>query len=146
MQIILIKDLKGRGKKGDMINVNDGYAVNYLFPNGIAQPANSANINVVKNAKAAETFKQETIKNAAQELSKKINNTTINIKVKLGENGKMFGSVTNKEISSELEKIGFDVDKKCIIMEAPIKTTGKYQLKIKLHAEAVCKININVTE
>ena len=145
MKIILIKDLKGRGKKGDTITVSDGYAANYLFPNGIAQPANATNVGVVNNAKSAESFKLETIKNEAQELAKQLQNTTVNIKVKIGENGKMFGSVTSKEIATELGKLGFIIDKKCIIMDDPIKVAGRYQFKVKLHPEATCKININVT-
>ena len=112
MKVILIKDLKGKGKKGDIINVSDGYATNYLFPNSVAEPANATNLNVVNNAKSAERFKQDTIKQEAQELAKKAQNTTVNIKVKVGENGKIFGSVNNKEISSELEKLGLNIDKK----------------------------------
>lgn len=144
MKVILIKDMKGKGKKGDTINVSDGYATNYLFPNGLAQPANATNTSIANNAKAAENFRLATIKAEAQELAKNLQNATVNIKVKCGDNGKIFGSVTNKEVATELEKIGFNVDKKCIVMDGAIKSTGSYQFKVKLHPEAVCMINVNV--
>lgn len=145
MRVILTSDLKGKGKRGDVINVNDGYASNYLFPNKLAEPATAGNLNIVNNAKAAEKFRLDTIKKDSQELAKKMQNTTVKMQVKSGESGKIFGSVTSKEIASALEGMGFKVDKRTILLDSPIKATGNYQLTVKLHPEASCKINVLVT-
>lgn len=143
MKVVLIKDLKGRGKKGDIISVNDGYASNYLIPNGYALVGNSTNVNEANQAKIASAYQAKVQLENARELAKKISGTELNLSIKCGENGKMFGSITNKEIETELRKLGFDIDKKKIEIEN-IKSIGLYTAVIKLHPSVFVEIKINV--
>ena len=145
MKVVLLKDLKGKGKKGDVINVNDGYAQNYLLPNGYCVIGNASNLNEAKQAKAASAYHEEQNQIKARELGAKLKNISIVLAVKCGANGKIFGSVTNKEVSAELEKQGFDIDKKKIEMPL-IKNTGEYTAKIKLYANISTDIKVQVVE
>lgn len=143
MKVVLLKDLKGKGKRGDVINVNDGYAQNYLVPNGYAIAGTSMALNEAKQAKDANAFHQEQARLKALELSKELKDKKVTIKVKSGANGKIFGSVTNKEISAELSKMGYEIDKKKIEIEQ-IKTLGEYKVKLRLFTNITGEITVVV--
>lgn len=143
MKVVLLKDLKGKGKKGDVINVNDGYAQNYLVPNGFAIVGSSMALNEAKQAKDASAYHEEQARLKAQELAKTLKDVRVTVKVKAGANGKIFGSVTNKEISAGLEKLGYDIDKKKIEIDQ-IKTLGQYSVKIKLYNAISTNILVEV--
>ena len=101
MKVVLLKDIKGKGKKGDVINISDGYALNYLIPQGLAKPGTSSNLNEANQAKKAQEYHEEQNRLQAVALKEIIDKTNLEIKVKCGANGKVFGSVTNKEISED---------------------------------------------
>ena len=143
MKVILLKDVKGTGKKGDVVTVSDGYANNYLIPNKIAQNANATNVNLNNQAKSSEAHKAEVILNEAKELKQKLDNLSIELSIKCGENGKTFGSVTSKEIADKLLSLGFEIDKKKIDFSS-VKTIGLYHVKIKLHPQVATTINVNI--
>lgn len=143
MKVVLLKDLKGKGKKGDIINASDGYALNFLIPQGIAKPGTSSNLNEAHQAQKSKEFHDEQNRLKAIEQKNIIEKTEISLKVKCGANGKVFGSVTNKEISEELAKINIIVDKKKIETE-PIKNMGTYEIKAKLHPTVTAKLKVNI--
>ena len=143
MKVVLLKDLKGKGKKGDIVNVNDGYAMNYLIPNGLAKVGNATNLNEAKQAHESNLYQAEQIRLKAVELAGKLKNISITLPIKCGANGKVFGSVTNKEIGAELEKMGYDVDKKKIEI-GTIKSIGNYEATLKLHPTVSIKIPVEV--
>lgn len=144
MKVVLLKDLKGKGKKGDIINASDGYALNYLIPQGIAKAGTSSNLNEANQAKEAKAYHDEQNRLKALDLKKEIENLELNIKVKCGANGKVFGSVTNKEIMEELEKVKISIDKKKIETE-PLKTIGLFQIKVRLHPTVLATLKVNIT-
>ena len=144
MKVILLKDVKAQGKKGDVINVSDGYANNFLLKNNLAVPANQANVNANNKQKAEEAKLKAEQKAAAEDLAKIINNTSIEISATVGAGGKIFGSVTNKEIEEALQKKGIVVDKKKIFVENPIKTEGKFVVVCKLYSGVNAKLNVIV--
>lgn len=143
MKVILLKDVKGSGKKGDIVNVADGYGANYLIPNKLAKPANATNLNLANQEKASEQHKQQLILDAAKELKAKLDGQVVELNIKCGENGKTFGSVTNKEVSDKLSSMGYDVDKKKIEF-TPVKTVGMFDVKIKLHPQVTVNIKVNI--
>lgn len=144
MKVILLADVKGTGKKNDVIEVSDGYARNCLFKKKLAIEATSTEINAVQNKlKAQEFHKAEEIKKW-KELAAKMKNAEIKCSVKCGENGKIFGSVTSKEIADKLVEAGYDVDKKKIILKEPIKTPGNYVVEVKFLPDVSTKIKIAV--
>lgn len=144
MKVILLKDVKAQGRKGDVINVSDGYANNFLFKNNLAVPANKTNVNINDQQKAAEAKLKAEQKAEAEELKKVLEATSVEIEVSLGSNGKAFGSVTNKEIEEALQKKGIVVDKKKIFVENPIKTEGKFVVVCKLYSGVNAKLNVIV--
>ena len=144
MKVVLIKDCKGKGKKGDIIDVSDGYAQNSLIPNGFAKLGNASNLNEANQAKKANAYHDEQNRLAAVELGKKIESTSVTLQVRCGQNGKVFGSVTNKEIAEALEKQGISIDKKKIEADA-IKATGEYTVKVNLHPTVKVKLKLLVT-
>ncbi|NLN41406.1 MAG: 50S ribosomal protein L9, partial [Clostridiales bacterium] len=136
MKVILLKDVKGTGVKGDVVNISDGYARNFLFPKGLAIEATKANLDELKNKERAQQKRIEQEKQEARELAKKISEITLVIKAKSGENGKLFGSVTNKEIAQELKKQhNITIDRKKIVLDEPIKQLGQMELEVKLYPE-----------
>lgn len=143
MKVVLLKDLKGKGKKGDVITVSDGYAANYLIPNNIAIAGNSSNLNEAKQAKASADYQQQQNLDQAHALAKELKDRHVEVKIKSGQNGKIFGSVTNKEVCHELEKMGYQIDKKKIELEN-IKVLGTYTAKLKLYASVAVNITVNV--
>lgn len=144
MQVILIKDVKGSGKKGDIVNVADGYARNYLIKNGLAKEASSMNLNQNKQQKEANSFHKSVEIAEAKELAKKLSTKTINLSVKCGENGKIFGSITSKELSEELSKQGVEIDKRKIVLDSPIKNSGHYIITAKVYPEITAKFKLIV--
>ncbi|MEE1244176.1 MAG: 50S ribosomal protein L9 [Acutalibacteraceae bacterium] len=146
MKVILLQDVKGHGKKGELCNVSDGYARNFLFPKKLALQADNAALNELKNREqAAAHHKQEEI-NAAKETAAKLNGKMVTIKAKAGSNGKLFGSVTSKEIASEIaSSLGIEIDRKKMSV-ADIKNFGEYTAEIKLYTGITAKITVKVTE
>ncbi len=146
MKVVLLKDVKGSGKAGDIIEAKDGFAQNFLIKKGLAKPADAQAINENKTQKAAQEFhRKETLK-ANKELREKLDGATVTIQVKLGANGKFFGSVTNKEIADKLFELGFDIDKKKIALQSAIKAVGTYPATVRISAEETAKISVKVTE
>ena len=144
MKVVLLKDVKGTGKKGEIKEVADGYASNFLFKNGLAKRADNSALSENAIQKSAMAFhKQEEIK-AAKELAKTLQGKTVTLKIKCGENGKMFGSVTSKEIAEELEKINIKLDKKKIDLKEPIKLIGIYKVTAKVYPETSATFNVEV--
>lgn len=144
MKVIFLKDVKGSGKKGEIAEVSDGYARNFLIKKGLAEEATAVKINSLNIKKGAEDFhRQEEIK-ALKEEAKKLNGTQITLKIKCGENGKVFGSVTAKEIADELTALGYTVDKKRVMLKDPIKLLGVYAVDVKFLPEVIAKIKVEV--
>ena len=144
MKVVLLKDVKGSGKTGDIIEAKDGFAQNFLIKRGLAKPADAQAINENTTQKAAQEFhRKETLK-ANKELREKLDGKEVTIQVKAGESGKFFGSVTNKEVADKLLDMGFEVDKKKITVPSGIKTAGSYQVTVKISAEETAKITLNV--
>lgn len=144
MKVILTKDVKAQGKKGDVINVSDGYANNFLFKNGLAVPANQANVNINNKQKAEEAKRIAEETAAAKALAEKLKTMELQFAIEVGDRGKAFGSISNKEISEELSKLGILVDKKAIVLDSPIKRAGVYEVELKLYKGVSAKLKINV--
>lgn len=144
MKVILTKDVKGQGKKGDVVNVSDGYANNFLLKNGLAIPANQANVNINNRNKENEAKRIAEETAAAKAVAEKLKDATLNFEIEMGERGKAFGSITGKEISEELAKMGYTVDKKDVSLSKPIKTEGSFEIELKLYKGVSCKLKVNV--
>lgn len=144
MKVVLLKDVKGSGKAGDIIEAKDGFAQNFLIKKGLAKPADAQAINDNKNKKEAEIFHRNEQLKANKELKEKIDGTEVTISAKSGENGKFFGAITNKEIAEKLNELGFDIDKKKVILDANIKTIGRYKVSVRISAEETAKITVIV--
>lgn len=146
MKVILLQDVKGHGKKGELCNVSDGYARNFLFPKKLAIEADSTAMNELKNREAAAAHhKQEEI-NAAKDIATKLEGKAVTIHAKAGSNGKLFGSVTSKEIAAEIKKaFAIEIDRKKMSV-ADIKNFGEYTAEIKLYQGIIAKITVKVTE
>ena len=144
MKVVLLKDVKDLGKKDTMVTVSDGYARNFLFPRQLAAEASAAKLNELSDKKASMDNKKAQELAAAKELAEKIGKVEVLITTKIGENGKLFGSITNKEIAEQLKaQHGINVDRKKITMEA-IKSAGSFVVDIKIHTEVVGKLNVKV--
>lgn len=147
MKVILLQDVKAQGKKGDMITVSDGYARNFLLPRKLAMEATVDAINAKKNADAAALHRIEEDKKAAQALKAKLEKTPVKIYAKAGSAGRLFGSVTTREISEALQKqYGVELPKTRIELAEPIKTFGTFQAKAKLYTEVSGVIYVQVLE
>lgn len=145
MKVILLNDIKGVGKKDQIIDASDGYARNYLLPKKLAVEATNENLSKLNNKKEAAIYKKDMEKQNAEELAKKLKGILLKIKVKAGENGKIFGGVTAKEISENLKKqYDFSVDKKKIEIKETIKTLGEFNVDIKLYEGVTAKLKIDV--
>ena len=145
MKVILLSDVKGVGKKDEIINAADGYARNYLLPKKLAVEANAENMTKLNNKKEAASFKKDVEKQNAEELAKKLKGIMLKLKVKAGENGKIFGGITAKEISENLKsQYNFMIDKKKIELKETIKALGEYNVPIKLFEGVVADLKIQV--
>lgn len=144
MKVILNADVKGLGKKGELVNASDGYARNFLFPKNLAVEANSTAMNELKNREAAKAHHIAEEKAAANASADKINGKEVVIKAKAGSNGKLFGAVTSKEIAAEINKtFGVEVDKKKVAC-ADIKSYGEFTAEVKLYNGIVAKVTVKV--
>lgn len=144
MKVILQKDVKGSGKKGDIVNVADGYAT-YLLKNNLAKKADSTGCQINKSQKEADAYHKEQERLKAVELGKQIENKTIVVKVKCGENGKLFGAITSKEIADAFKTtLNIDIDKRKILLDSAIKSVGEQVLSVKLHPTVTVKFNVRV--
>ncbi len=144
MKVVLMQDVKGTGKKGDVVEVSDGFAKNFLLKNKKAVVADNTALNLNKQAKDAKDYHYEQDKQKAMALAEKLKDVCVNLNVKGGENGKTFGSVTNKEIADELIKINLNVDKKQIVLKEPIKYAGEYTIEAKLFVGVSAKFKVIV--
>ena len=145
MKVILLDNIKGVGKKDEIINASDGYARNYLLPKKLAVEANAENMSKLNNKKESAIYKKDQEKQNAEELAKKLKGIMLKIKVKAGENGKIFGGVTSKEISENLKnQYNFAVDKKKIELKDTIKTLGSFNVSIKLFEGIAANLRIEV--
>lgn len=146
MKVILKADVKGTGKKGQVCEVADGYARNFLFPRGLALEATSGNVQDLANKKASEEKRKEREKQVAQELATRLQALTVEVGTKTGEGGRLFGSVTNKEIAETLKKkYSLEIDKRKIELKEPIKSLGTYTVHAKLHPEVSANFQVQVT-
>ena len=145
MKVILNQDVKGQGKKGDMINVSDGYARNFLLPKGLATEATKSAINEMKGKADAKAYREEKELEAAKELAAKIEAVSVTIESKSGDNGKLFGSITSGDVADALKMQGHIVmDKKKIVLHDPIKSVGEYSLPVKVHAGVSATLKVTV--
>ena len=145
MKVILIADVKSLGKKGEIVDVNDGYARNFLFPKKMAVEANTENMAKLKGRNDSKQHKKDVQKQEALDISKKLENITLTLKVKAGENGKIFGGVTAKEVSEELNKqYQVKIDKKKIDLKENIKNLGTFTIEAKLYEGVIGKIKIHI--
>ncbi len=146
MKIILLKDEKKLGKKGDIVEVNDGYARNYVLPKKIGIEANGKNLNDLKLQKAHEDKVAQEKYEAAVELGKKLEATPIKMTLKFGNNGKPFGAISSKEIGEEVKKqMSLEIDKKKISLKDSIKSTGVHEVTVKVHPKVTAKLKVEVT-
>lgn len=147
MKIVLLEDVKALGKKGEIVEVSEGYARNFLLPKKKGVEANTANLNTLKLQKAnAEKIAKEAF-DAAKELAAKLENSSVAISIKGGKEGKTYGSVTTKEIAQAAkDQLNLDIDKKKIVLSEPIKTFGAHEVNIKLHKDVTAKLAVNVRE
>ena len=147
MKVILLEDVKALGKKGEIVNVNDGYARNFIFPKKLGLEATSKNLNDLKLQKANEDKKAQALLEEAQELAKKVEAGKVTLSIKVGEGGRTFGSVSSKEIAAEVKKqINLYIDKKKIQLKDSIKTLGTHNVPVKLHAKVTAELKVVVTE
>lgn len=145
MKVILKQDIKGVGKKDQIINAADGYARNFLFPKGLAVPADSGNMNTLKAKNDANQARKERDLKESKILAEELKTKSITISVKAGSNGKLFGGVTSKEISEALKKqLNVDIDKKKVLLSDIIKQEGIFTVDLKLQEGVIAKIKVNV--
>lgn len=145
MKVILLQDVKGTGKKGQIVEVSDGHGRNFLLPRKLAAEASKANINELDAKQKQAEHKQQKELDAAQALAAQLKEKRVRIPVRVGESGKMFGSVSNKEIAEALQsQANITVDKKKIVLAEPVKTTGSYTAQVKLYAQVAAELHFDV--
>ena len=145
MKVILLQDVKGQGKKGDLVNVSDGYAMNFLLPRNLAKEANAQLINDIKNKRDAEDFRKTEEKKAALESKAKLENAVLVYRTTGGTDGRLYSAVTGKDIAEKIKSdLGFDIDKKKISIGDTIKNAGEYTITIKLYPEIQVKLKLIV--
>lgn len=146
MQVILLQDVKKLGKKGDVINTSDGYARNYLFPRKLAEEANNDNLHILNAKKENERRKKIAEIEAAQALAEKLRNKEITIKAKVGDNGRLFGAITSKDVAEVIQKqYDIKIDKKKIVMDT-VKQAGCLEIEVKLYPEVSTKMKLMIVE
>lgn len=145
MKVILLQDVKGLGKAGDLVNSKDGYARNFLFPKNLAIEANEENLKKWEERKKEEAKKIQQEIEAANELKERLENLTVTLKVKTGSQGRLFGSITALDVANNLkEQYGIDIDKRKIELKENIKSLGDFEAEIKLYQDITAKLKINV--
>ena len=147
MKVILLSDVKGQGKKGEIVNVSDGYARNFLFPRNLAQEANAQNLNSAQVRQDAAAHKKAVEKKNAEELAAQLADRGVTLQAKCGSTGRLFGAITNAEIAEALSaQTGLDIDKKKVVLQNPIKELGTYTVTLKLYAGVQTNIRLTVQE
>jgi large subunit ribosomal protein L9 len=146
MKVIFLKDVKGQGKKGEVKEVSEGYARNFLIPRGLVSPANESNLKQLEQLNKAESRRKEKEKEEAASLAVKLKDVTLGFKVKAGEGGRLFGSITSKQIADELDKKGYKIDKRKILLDDPIRSLGVTKVNIRLHPDVTATISVQVSE
>lgn len=145
MQIILIEDVKSLGKKGDVVKVNDGYARNFILPKKLGLEATEKNMKALEIQKAEEAQRQKEIYEEAVAFGEKLKSSSITLEIKAGEGGRTFGSITTKEIASGIkDQLGYDIDKKKLVLAESIKNAGIYSVGIKLHPKVTVEMKVEV--
>ena len=145
MKVLLLQDVKGQGKAGDVINVSNGYANNFLLPRKLATSAEGNALNEAMQKKASEELKKQKAIQKAKEDQISLSTATVRVKVKAGQKeGKIFGSVTSKEIANELANMGYNIDKKDVLLKEPIKRVGREMVEIKLYTGVIVRVNVVV--
>lgn len=146
MKVILLQDVKGQGKKGEVKEVSEGYARNFLLKKGLAKEATPGNVKMQEAHKKSEEKRKQEELEEAKKVAKVMEETTITIKAKSGEGGRLFGGVSSKQIAEELKKANFKVDKRKIELPEPIRTLGYTNVPIKLHQEVTATVKVHVVE
>lgn len=145
MKVILLQDVKGSGKQGQIINVSDGYARNFLFPKKLAAEATQSSIQAQENKLKAEAFRKASEEAEAREQAKKIKDYTVKVPIRVGEGGKVYGSVSNQTIADALKaQYDLELDKKKIVIKDPIKELGSYTVQLKLYANIAAELTVQV--
>ena len=144
MKVILLSDVKNVGKANEVVNVSDGYARNFLFKKGLAKEVTSANLNEVKLQTGAKAEHERRALTAAQEAKKILDGKMFRVTARGGADGRLYGAVTAQDISDSLKKEGFDIDKKKVVISNPIKNTGIFKTRVKLHPQVSAEINVEV--
>lgn len=147
MEVVLLEDVKALGKKGQIVKVNDGYARNFILPKKLGIEATTKNLNDLKLQKANEArIAAEQLK-AAQDLGAKLSEASVTLSIKAGEGGRAFGSVSGKEIAAAIQsQLGYDIDKKKLVLPEPLKTFGSHEVPVKLHKDVTVKLIVKVVE
>ena len=146
MKVIFLQDVKGQGKKGEIKNVSEGYAQNFLIPRGLVRTATEGNVRTLEQQTAAELKRKAQEKEDAIQLGKKLEEITVELKAKAGEGGRLFGAITSKQVADALEKSGVKLDKRKIEMPEPIRSLGVTQVSVKLHPEVKSTLKVHVAE
>lgn len=144
MKVILLQDVKKQGKKDEIIDVSEGYANNFLIKNGLALPANEGNKKQLNKQLEQRRQDEEALVLSCKELAKRLEKVTLEFFVKSGSDGRIFGNVSSKQICDELKKIGYNIDKKKIMLDLPIDSLGVHKVKIELHRKVITEIKVNV--
>ena len=147
MKVILLEDVKSLGKKGEIVNVNDGYARNFILPKKLGLEATSKNLNDLKLQKQNDEKVAQEKLDAAKALAEKIKEKSITVKIQAGVEGKVFGSISSKEIATEAKKqLNMDIDKKKIQMKEPVKSLGMHLIQVRLHTKVTAELKVSVQE
>lgn len=146
MKVIFIKDMKGQGKKGQVKEVSEGYAQNFLFPRGVARPATEGNMKTLEQQNASEQKRKQQEKDEAVALGKQLEEMTVTVKAKSGEGGRLFGAITSKQIAETLAAQNIKIDKRKIELSEPIRHLGVTQVPVKLHPEVKATLKVQITE
>ena len=144
MKVILLKDVKFQGRKDDIINVSDGYANNYLIKNKLAVAYTETSKKILDKQIQIRNDEEAKIVANLTEIKNKLNDKIIEFKVKTGKDDRVFGTVSSKQISDKINELGYDIDKKCILIDTPLSSLGTYKVKIKLHKKVEFNINIKL--
>jgi large subunit ribosomal protein L9 len=146
MKVIFLQDVKGQGKKGEVKNVSEGYARNFLLPKGLVKEASEGAIKTLEVQSASEQKKKDREKEDAQKLGERLAEMTVGIKAKAGEGGRLFGAITSKQVAEALATQGITIDKRKIELAEPIRTLGVTQVPVKLHPAVKATLKVQVTE
>ena len=144
MRVLLKQDVSKIGKKGELLEVKEGYARNFLIPNGLAVEASGGALKQIEEEKKSQDRKKAKEKEEARALADRIQGVSIVLKHKAGEEGRLFGSITSAEIAEALKQKGFDIDKKKIVLDDPIRLVGEYSVKVKIHHDVTAEVPVNV--